>query len=182
MVGELARQQAAWRAAGLDLEVGFNVSPRELWSVHLPDRVLGRLRAEGVDPSTVIVEITESTAMTDPERTQRILTELHAWGLTLAIDDFGTGYSSLSRLKHLPVDILKIDRSFVAHVDEDKDNASMVRAMIDLAANLGMTALAEGIETEAELSFLLKHDCPLGQGFHLGRPVPAAEIEALLPR
>jgi diguanylate cyclase (GGDEF)-like protein/PAS domain S-box-containing protein len=180
VVGELARQQATWQAAGLDLEVGFNVSPRELWSVRLPDRVLGRLRAEGVDPARVIVEITESTAMTDPERTQRILTELHAWGLRLAIDDFGTGYSSLSRLKHLPVDILKIDRSFVAHVDSDADNANMVRAMIDLAANLGMTALAEGIETRAELSFLLEHDCPLGQGFHLGRPVPAAEIEGLL--
>jgi EAL domain-containing protein (putative c-di-GMP-specific phosphodiesterase class I) len=179
-VGELARQQSAWRAAGLDLEVGFNVSPRELWSVHLPDRVLGRLRAEGVDPSKVIVEITESTAMTDPERTQRILTELHAWGLRLAIDDFGTGYSSLSRLKHLPVDILKIDRSFVAHVDADADNANMVRAMIDLASNLGMTALAEGIETEGELAFLVEHRCPLGQGFHLGRPMPAEQLAPFL--
>jgi diguanylate cyclase (GGDEF)-like protein len=180
VVGELARQQSAWRAAGLDLEVGFNVSPRELWSVHLPDRVLGRLRAEGVDPGKVIVEITESTAMTDPERTQRILTELHAWGLRLAIDDFGTGYSSLSRLKHLPVDILKIDRSFVAHVDADADNANMVRAMIDLASNLGMTALAEGIETEGELAFLVEHRCPLGQGFHLGRPMPAEQLAPFL--
>jgi diguanylate cyclase (GGDEF)-like protein/PAS domain S-box-containing protein len=180
VVGELARQHARWRGSGIDLEIGFNLSPRELWSVHLPDRLLGRLRAEGVEPGRVVVEITESMAMTEPERTQRILTEMHAWGLTLAIDDFGTGYSSLSRLKHLPVDVLKIDRSFVSHVDTDPDNASMVRAMIDLAANLGMTAAAEGIETQAELDFLVEHGCPLGQGFFLGRPAPAGEISALL--
>jgi diguanylate cyclase (GGDEF)-like protein/PAS domain S-box-containing protein len=176
VIAELARQLAEWRSDGLDLTVGFNLSPRELWSVHLPERVLGRLKAEGVDPAKVVVEITESTAMTDPERTQRVLTELHAWGLSLAIDDFGTGYSSLSRLKHLPVDVLKIDRSFVSHVDSDADNASMMRAMIDLAGNLGMRALAEGIETQGELAFLVEHGCPLGQGFLLGRPVPAAEI------
>ncbi|HYF11465.1 MAG TPA: EAL domain-containing protein, partial [Actinomycetota bacterium] len=118
--------------------------------------------------------------MADPERTQRILKELHAWGLKIALDDFGTGYSSLSRLKHLPVDILKIDRSFVHRVDADRDNASMVRAMIDLARNLGMTPLAEGIETEEELSFLVENGCDLGQGYHLGRPGPAAGIPAQL--
>jgi EAL domain-containing protein (putative c-di-GMP-specific phosphodiesterase class I) len=128
----------------------------------------------------MVVEITESTAMTHPERTHRILMELHDAGLQLAIDDFGTGYSSLSRLKHLPVDVLKIDRSFVTHVDEDAANANMVRAMIDLADNLGMRALAEGIETEAELAFLVEHLCPLGQGYHLGRPMPASEIPAFI--
>jgi diguanylate cyclase (GGDEF)-like protein/PAS domain S-box-containing protein len=180
VIGELARQQATWRRAGIELEIGFNLSPREVWSTHLPERVLGRLKAEGVDPGSVVVEITESTAMTDPERTMRILHEMHAWGLTLALDDFGTGYSSLSRLKHLPVDVLKIDRSFVSRVDLDHDNANMVRAMIDLAANLGMTALAEGIETPGELAFLTRNGCPLGQGFHLGRPVPAERIPPLL--
>jgi diguanylate cyclase (GGDEF)-like protein/PAS domain S-box-containing protein len=180
VIGELARQQAEWRGAGIELTVGFNLSPRELWSVHLSERILGRLQAHGVDPRGVVVEITESTAMTDPDRTQRILSEMHAWGLSLAIDDFGTGYSSLSRLKHLPVDLLKIDRSFVAHVDDDRDNANMVRAMIDLAGNLGMTALAEGIETREELDFLVEHGCPLGQGFLLGRPVAAREIPGLV--
>ncbi|MGZ5292154.1 MAG: putative bifunctional diguanylate cyclase/phosphodiesterase [Actinomycetota bacterium] len=179
VICELARQHAEWRRAGLDLEIAFNLSPREMWSAHLPERVLGRLKAEGVDPSRVTVEITESTAMTDPERTQRILSEMHAWGLTLALDDFGTGYSSLSRLKHLSVDILKIDRSFVSHVDLDRDNANMVRAMIDLAANLGMTALAEGIETPGELEFLRRHGCPLGQGFYLARPAPAEDVPRL---
>jgi EAL domain-containing protein (putative c-di-GMP-specific phosphodiesterase class I) len=180
VIGELARQQAEWRAAGIELRLGLNLSPRELWSVNLPGQILGKLEAHGVDPDSIVVEITESTAMTHPERTQRILTELHDAGLRLAIDAFGTGYSSLSRLKHLPVDILKIDRSFVMHVDEDADNANMVRAMIDLAANLGMRALAEGIETEAELAFLVEHGCPLGQGYHLGRPMPAVEIPAFV--
>src|SRR5918999_3825342 len=139
VMSDLVRQQAEWRSQGIELTVGFNLSPRELWSTHLPERVLGKLRNGGVDPTTVVVEITESTAMADPDRTQRILSEMHAWGLKLALDDFGTGYSSLSRLKHLPVDILKIDRSFVSRVDGDVDNANMVRAMIDLAHNLGMT-------------------------------------------
>jgi diguanylate cyclase (GGDEF)-like protein/PAS domain S-box-containing protein len=180
VVAELARQHAEWRAAGIHLEVGFNLSPRELWSAELPGRILETLRAAGVDPHDVVVEVTESTAMADPDRTQRILDEMHAWGLSIALDDFGTGYSSLSRLKHLPVDILKIDRSFVSHVDTDHENASMVAAMIDLATNLGMTPLAEGIETEAELDFLVDHGCALGQGFHLARPMPAAEIAALV--
>jgi EAL domain-containing protein (putative c-di-GMP-specific phosphodiesterase class I) len=183
VTGELIRQDAEWRAQGIALDVSFNLSPRELWSSQLPERILGKLRASRIDPRTVVVEVTESTAMADPERTQRILKELHAWGLKIALDDFGTGYSSLSRLKHLPVDILKIDRSFVHHVDADRDNASMVRAMIDLARNLGMTPLAEGIETEGELAFLVEHGCELGQGYYLGRPGPAEDIPAqLAPR
>ena len=132
-----------------------------------------------MDPRKVVVEITESTAMTDPERTQRLLAQLHAGGLRLAIDDFGTGYSSLSRLRHLPVDLLKIDRTFVREVDRDEDAASMVRAMVQLALSLGMTPLAEGIETAGELDFLIQNGCPLGQGFYLGRPVPAAELTRL---
>jgi len=180
VMGDVVRQQAEWRSQGIELTVGFNLSPRELWSTRLPERILGKLKKGGVDPRTVVVEITESTAMADPDRTQRILSEMHAWGLKLAIDDFGTGYSSLSQLKHLPVDILKIDRSFVSRVNEDIDNANMVRAMIDLAQNLGMTPLAEGIETQSEVEFLVEHGCPLGQGFHLGRPMPASEIPTFL--
>jgi EAL domain-containing protein (putative c-di-GMP-specific phosphodiesterase class I) len=128
----------------------------------------------------VVVEITESTAMTDPERTQKLLSELHAWGLRLAIDDFGTGYSSLSRLRHLPVHLLKIDRTFVRDVDADADAASMVRAMIQLALSLGLTPVAEGIETPGELAFLIDNGCPLGQGYLLSRPVAADRITALM--
>ncbi|MGZ8613260.1 MAG: putative bifunctional diguanylate cyclase/phosphodiesterase [Actinomycetota bacterium] len=180
VIDAMATQQRAWADDGLDLTVGFNLSPRQLWSAHLAEKVLGKLRLADVDPSKVVVEITESTAMADPDRTQKILAELHAWGLSLAIDDFGTGYSSLARLKHLPVDILKIDRSFIRDVHRDTGLASMVRAMIQLARGLGMTAVAEGIESVGELEFLRAHGCPVGQGFYFAKPVPAEEIRGLV--
>ena len=143
------------------------------------DLIVDPILGSGMDPSRVTVEITESTAMTNPDRTLGILHELHARGLQLAIDDFGTGYSSLARLRYMPVDILKIDRSFVRELDRDEQNASMVSAMIALASNLGMTPLAEGIETEAEWHALTERGCELGQGYFFSRPVPAAEILAI---
>ena len=182
VISELARQHSEWREAGVQVPVGFNLSPRQLWSAHLAEKVMSKLREHHVNPHHVTVEITESTAMADPDRTQKILQELHAWGLSVALDDFGTGYSSLARLKHLPVDILKIDRSFIRDIDRDDGLASMVRAMIQLADGLGMTALAEGVETPAELAFLRENGCGLAQGYLFARPVPAAEIPALVAR
>ncbi len=182
VVGELARQQAEWSAMGIDIRTGFNLSPRQLWSAHLAEKLLGRIRGAGVEPSSVTVEITESTAMADPDRTLKILGELHAWGFRLALDDFGTGYSSLARLKHMPVDVLKIDRSFVRDVHRDPSLGNMVRAMIQLANGLGMTPLAEGVETTEELELLREQGCPLAQGFLFSRPVPAEEIPALVAR
>jgi diguanylate cyclase (GGDEF)-like protein len=182
VLDELIRQHLAWREQGLQVPIGYNLSPRQLWSARLADRVLEKLRDAGVDPHDITMEITESTAMADPERTQRILTELHAWGLPLAIDDFGTGYSSLARLKHMPVDVLKIDRTFVRDVDRDRDLAGMVRAMIQLAQSLGMVPLAEGVETTGEYVFLRSNGCRLAQGFLFARPVPAEEIPALVAR
>jgi diguanylate cyclase (GGDEF)-like protein/PAS domain S-box-containing protein len=179
VVEEIGRQDLAWREAGLELEIGFNLSPRQMWQPDLVEKIVSRLDHAGMDPTKVVVEITESTAMTDPDHTQRVLFDLHDRGLQLAIDDFGTGYSSLARLKHLPVDILKIDRSFVRDVDNDRDAASMVSAMITLASNLGMTPLAEGIETEGEWRFLADRGCPLGQGFYFSKPVPPADILAM---
>lgn len=182
VIEEMARQRTEWAAAGLEVNVGFNLSPRQLWSPHLAEKVLTKLADAGTDPHHITVEITESTAMADPDCTQKVLSELHAWGLKLAIDDFGTGYSSLARLKHLPVDILKIDRSFIRDVHIDRDMASMVRAMIQLAQGLDMTPLAEGIETPGELGFLRANGCRLAQGFLFSRPVPAEEIPALAAR
>jgi diguanylate cyclase (GGDEF)-like protein/PAS domain S-box-containing protein len=182
VIDEMARQQRQWADDGLDLEMSFNLSPRQLWSAHLAERVLGKLDAAGVDPHKIVVEITESTAMADPDRTQQILAELHAWGLTLAIDDFGTGYSSLARLKHMPVDILKIDRAFVRDVDKDLGLAGMVRAMIQLAQSLNMTPLAEGIETRSEYIFLRANGCRLAQGFYFAKPAPAEAIPSLAGR
>ncbi len=182
VIEELAHQRKVWEAQGIEVRLGFNLSPRQLWSGRLPEKLMAKLTAADVDPHDVVVEITESTAMADPDRTQRVLADLHAWGLSLAIDDFGTGYSSLARLKHLPVDILKIDRSFIHAVDRDNESGRMVEAMIQLAHGLGMVPLAEGIETEGELAFLRAAGCTRGQGFLFSRPVPAEQIPALLAR
>jgi diguanylate cyclase (GGDEF)-like protein/PAS domain S-box-containing protein len=179
VVEEICRQDAQWRAEDLTLEIGFNLSPRQLWQPELVDKIVSPIVVAGMDPTRVTVEITESTAMTDPDRTVELLHAMHERGLKLAIDDFGTGYSSLARLKHMPVDILKIDRSFIRDVDQDENAGSMVSAMISLATNLGMIPLAEGIETKGEWDFLRARGCTLGQGFYFSRPVPASEILAM---
>jgi EAL domain-containing protein (putative c-di-GMP-specific phosphodiesterase class I) len=176
VVEELVRQDHAWRAEGVELEIGFNLSPRQFWQEDLADRIITRLGEHATDPTNIVVEITETSAMRDPERTQAVLWALHLRGLRLAIDDFGTGYSSLSRLRHMPIDVLKIDRSFVSGVDTDPQSARIVAAFIQLGRGLGLTTLAEGIETEGEWRFLTEQGCELGQGFHFSRPVPAAEI------
>jgi diguanylate cyclase (GGDEF)-like protein/PAS domain S-box-containing protein len=182
VIDEVARQDREWRAQGLELEISFNLSPRELFVPQLSERIVKQLSATGLPASRVVVEVTESAAMADPDRTTRILNELRAWGLTLAIDDFGTGYSSLARLKHMPVSILKIDQSFIRDVDRDVSLAGMVRAMIQLAQSLGMIPLAEGIETHGEYEFLRANGCRLAQGFLFSRPVPADQIPALVSR
>jgi diguanylate cyclase (GGDEF)-like protein/PAS domain S-box-containing protein len=182
VLGEMCRQMQEWDSAGLHVEVAVNVSPRQLWSARFPEEILHTVEAAGVDPHHVVIEITESTTMTDPERTREILQTLHDEGFQIAIDDFGTGYSSLGRLKHLPIDILKIDRSFVSEAHLDADAGTMVQAMVQLAKNLGMQPLAEGVETTEELAFLRALDCRVGQGFLFSRPVPANEITELLTR
>jgi diguanylate cyclase (GGDEF)-like protein len=179
VIEEIARQDAIWRSEGLELGISVNLSPRQLWQEDLADRIATPILGSGMDPSRVTVEITESSAMTSPDRTLGILHGLHARGLRLAIDDFGTGYSSLARLRYMPVDVLKIDRSFVRELDRDPQNASMVSAMVALASNLGMTPFAEGIETEAEWRALRERGCTRGQGFYFSRPVPAEEILAI---
>jgi len=178
VVEELSRQAAAWRAEGLELEVSFNLSPRQLWQPDLTGKILERLTAAELDPGNIIVEVTESTAMADPERTLRILRDLNGRGLRLALDDFGTGYSSFARLRYMPVDLLKIDRLFIRDVAKDAQAGDMVRAIIQLAHGLGMTPLAEGIETEEEWRFLVEQGCRLGQGFYFCRPAPAEDILA----
>ncbi|HET7870824.1 MAG TPA: EAL domain-containing protein [Actinomycetota bacterium] len=178
VVEELSRQAAAWRAEGLELEVSFNLSPRQLWQPDLTGKILERLGAAELDPGNIIVEVTESTAMADPERTLRILRDLNGRGLRLALDDFGTGYSSFARLRYMPVDLLKIDRLFIRDVAKDAQAGDMVRAIIQLAHGLGMTPLAEGIETEEEWRFLVEQGCRLGQGFYFCRPAPAEDILA----
>src|SRR5205807_6330623 len=141
VLGEACAQWRRWKEQGLVTRMSFNLSPRQLRQSDLVPAILGRLLEHGMEPSYLVVEVTESAAMSDPERAQRVLAELHEQGVRIAIDDFGTGHSSLSRLSHLPVDVLKIDRSFVSEVPGNRDTRSMIAAMIQLAASLGITAV-----------------------------------------
>jgi diguanylate cyclase (GGDEF)-like protein/PAS domain S-box-containing protein len=179
VIEEVCRQDAAWRAEGLELEIAFNLSPRQLWQDDIAARIVAPIVAAGMDPRRLTVEVTESTAMTNPDRTLSILQDLNDRGLRLAIDDFGTGYSSLARLRYLPVHVLKIDRSFVRDLNSDEQNASMVSAMVALASNLGMTAVGEGIETEDEWRALTERGCTVGQGYLFSPAVPADQILAM---
>jgi diguanylate cyclase (GGDEF)-like protein/PAS domain S-box-containing protein len=178
VVSELTYQVAAWRELDIDIEVGFNLSPRQFWQPDLARRIRQEFQLGGVDPERVLVEVTETSAMMDPDRAQEVLRELTEAGFAIAIDDFGTGYSSLSRLRTMPVRVLKIDRSFVSNVHEDRQAASIVSAFLELANGLDLVTLAEGIETAEELAFLRERGCRLGQGFYFSKAVPPEEIIA----
>jgi diguanylate cyclase (GGDEF)-like protein/PAS domain S-box-containing protein len=176
VVDAMARQLREWEAEGLDPRVAFNVSPREL---HRPDFALelaGRLREHGVDASRITMEITESATLRDPERIGPLLRMLRAIGLRIAIDDFGAGWSSLSRLRQLPVQTLKIDRSFLRDIPDDPESGAIVRAVISLSDALGMTTVAEGVELPVQQHFLAAQGCPLSQGLLFGDALPAGEM------
>jgi diguanylate cyclase (GGDEF)-like protein/PAS domain S-box-containing protein len=179
VLNEASRQAGEWLDAGLDLEVSVNLSIGQLFQPGLATRIGEGLKAARVPADRFLVEITESMAMTDPDRTSRILQDIHERGVRLAIDDFGTGYSSLSRLRQLPLDVLKIDRPFVRPLPDDRQAASAMRAIIQLARGLDMIPLVEGIETETQRTFLVEQGCPLGQGFLFSRPVSASAIERI---
>ena len=175
---------AKWRAAGLvddETCISVNISPRQLDDPTLPEQILAALEESGLPPKALLLEITESTLMHDPERISRIVSDVCAQGVGLHLDDFGTGYSSLSALTQFPVQALKIDRTFVNHGDDDDGmNDAIVRSTIALAHSLGLEVIAEGIETEAQLNNLKRLDCECGQGYLLSRPQSAANMETLL--
>ncbi len=178
VVHEACEQAAIWAAerhlSASQLTISVNVSGRQL------ARRAGLLRAvslaldeSGVDPTSLVLEVTESALMDDAEAALRVLTELKTLGVQIAIDDFGTGYSSLVYLKRFPVDLLKIDRSFVAGLGRDREDAAIVRSVIDLAHALGIATVAEGIETQRHLAMLQDLGCAYGQGYLWSPPVPA---------
>jgi predicted signal transduction protein with EAL and GGDEF domain len=176
VVDTLARQVADWSAAGLAPRVSFNVSPRELHRPDFAGSLHERLTATGVDPSCLTMELTESATLRDPERIGSLLRELRALGLQIAIDDFGAGYSSLSRLRSMPVQMLKIDRSFLRDIPQDPESGAIVRAIIALGDALGVTTVAEGVELPVQQHFLAAQGCPLSQGRLFGDALPAAEM------
>jgi diguanylate cyclase (GGDEF)-like protein len=170
------RQCRAWLDQGRTVGVAVNVSVRNLYEANFAGKVSRHLALERVPPELLTLEITEGTVMADPIRAATVLDELHAMGVRIAIDDFGTGYSSLVHLKRLPVDTIKIDRSFVMNMASD-DDAAIVRSTIDLAHNLGLKVVAEGVETESHWRQLAALGCDYGQGYFIARPAPAERIE-----
>ncbi|WP_380169169.1 putative bifunctional diguanylate cyclase/phosphodiesterase [Jannaschia sp. R86511] len=173
---------ATWRAAGHDVSVGVNVSARQLSDEALAERIATRLLAHRVPAGSLVVEVTESSLMVDARRADVVLASLRALGVVLSIDDFGTGYSSLVRLKQIDVDELKIDQGFIADLSNGATNDMLLRTIIDLAANLGLDVVAEGVETEWAAATLTAMGCDRLQGYHLSRPVPAAEAVAVLEK
>jgi diguanylate cyclase (GGDEF)-like protein/PAS domain S-box-containing protein len=178
VIDSACHQAREWSDHELDLVVTFNLPPA-LWGPAIVETLIEATRRAGVEPHRMMIEITESTAMVQPGRARQTLAALREHGVRLAIDDFGTGHSSLGRLHQLPVSTLKIDRSFVSALPHDTGAAAIVATIVQLAHSLGLQPLAEGIETEAQLRFLVEHGCDLGQGFLLGRPMVPARIEAL---
>lgn len=180
---ETTKQLAAWQAISpdyADLEMSVNIAGRHLSSDDLSDQVEDALENSGIRPESLKLEITESTAMENAERSILLLNRLKSLGVKLSIDDFGTGYSSLSYLHRLPFDTLKIDRSFVSGVGERGENSGILQTIISLGSNLKMRLVAEGIETEAQLAMLRNLGCDFGQGYLFSKPKPAEEMEKLL--
>ncbi|MCZ2839403.1 putative bifunctional diguanylate cyclase/phosphodiesterase [Modestobacter sp. VKM Ac-2985] len=168
-----------WREAGRRLTVAVNLSARLLHDPQLPARVSAALRAERVAPEDLELEITETAAMEDPERAMTVLGQLRLLGVRLSVDDFGTGHASLAHLSRLPVDVLKVDRSFVAGLDTEPAARAIVRSTIDLGHALGLSVVAEGVETVEQWHQLAAWGCDLAQGWWLARPVPAAVVPAV---
>lgn len=175
------RQLAKWQKGPYShLRIAVNLSGRELDDESIVDHIQEALESNGVPASRLEVELTEEIFIQNIEHNLNQLTKLHKLGVHLAIDDFGVGYSSLGYLRDFPVDLLKIDRSFITDVTERHDDAVITRAVINLAHNLGIQVVAEGVETHEQLTFLKNHRCDLIQGYLISRPIPAGELERAL--
>ena len=162
------------------LTMTINVSPRQFAQSNLVADVKSDLDETKVDPRSVQLEITETTAMSDPNTTIRICSQLKDLGVQLSIDDFGTGHSSLSRLHSLPVDVLKIDRSFIRGIEQAGESREIARLIVTLAHHMDLKVVAEGIETRSQLTSLEQFGCEFGQGYLFSRPVDHAALEKLL--
>jgi len=170
VIDKALEQTAIWSRSGIDLHISVNLSVRSLQDRRLPGQVQKLVDRHQIDPKHVILEITESAIMSDPLTARRVMRRLSSMGFHLSIDDFGTGYSSLAYLKQLPVDEIKIDKSFVTQMDKDENDAVIVRATIDLAHNLGLKVVAEGVESMDVWDLLEMLGCDTAQGYYIRRP------------
>ncbi|MNR99531.1 Cyclic di-GMP phosphodiesterase Gmr [compost metagenome] len=181
VIREACRQNMAWQEQGLGtLRMAVNLSARQFAQQDLLQSIASVLTETKLPPQCLEIELTESLVMADVDHAIGILRELKALGVQLSIDDFGTGYSSLSYLKRFPIDVLKIDRSFVNDITTDPDDAAIVASIISLAHSLRLIVIAEGVETEEQLAYLQQHDCDLIQGYFFSRPVTSDALETML--
>jgi EAL domain-containing protein (putative c-di-GMP-specific phosphodiesterase class I)/ActR/RegA family two-component response regulator len=182
MLRAAVRDASTWDPAGSGIGLAVNVPPFALDDLAWPDHVEAELAANGVPPGKLTLEVTESTLMADFVRASDVLTRLRIKGVALALDDFGTGYSSLLSLLRLPFSELKLDHSFVQRCDQDPYALKIVRAMLSLAREFGMSTVAEGIESQPVADLLRECGCDLGQGYFFSRPIGLAELHALIGR
>ncbi len=182
VLGAAIRQMAEWRKVGLDVDLAVNLSAPDILDVALADEILAALKRHGVEPTRLALEITESAAMRDAPLAARNMQLLRIAGIRFAIDDFGTGYSSLSQLSRLPVDELKIDRSFMMHAHERSDDATIVRSTIELAHSMGLKVVAEGVENVQGWNLLRRLGCDFAQGYLISKPLGVEEAAAFMRR
>ena len=170
------RHRASWAQQGVNVEVAVNVTPRDIADASLVKRVEHALEVTGTPAASLVVEVTESDALGDPERSMGVLGGLSDAGVRLSVDDFGTGYSSLAYLERLPVDEVKIDQSFVSRLERNPEDSTIVRATVALAHDLGLRVIAEGVENELSRGLVADLGCDVYQGYGLSRPLPADEV------
>ncbi|WP_338758771.1 EAL domain-containing protein [Massilia sp. METH4] len=181
VIHEACRHIAHWQASGAGaVQISVNVSGIQFFVGGLQDEVLRALREHDIPPELLELELTESSLMSNAEETITMLQDLKELGIKISIDDFGTGYSSLAYLKRFPIDKLKIDIAFVREVTSNPDDAAIVLAIINMAHSMKLKVIAEGVEKDAQLAYLRRHDCDEMQGYYFSRPVPAADFEAML--
>jgi len=171
-----AQQCSRFASDGYTLSVSINLSANDLLNKGMADEVGAVIEEFGLAPELITLEVTESAMMRDPEQALRVITQISQMGVQFSIDDFGTGYSSLAYLKKLPVAEIKIDKSFVLDMEEDSDDATIVHSTIDLAHNLGLKVVAEGVENGTIMKLLKRLGCDIGQGYHMARPMAASQV------
>ena len=176
MLSEAARYAALWQKQGLDMTLAVNLSARDLIDIELPNKLKAILAKHALTANSLSLEITESSIMDDPARALDTVERIAKMGIRLSIDDFGTGYSSLAYLKRLPVNELKIDKSFVMNIEHDQDDVTIVKSTIELGHNLGLKVVAEGIENEKVWDILKAMGCDYGQGYFMSRPMHADKL------
>ena len=180
MLEQACAAGAAWQEKGHPLNIAVNVSARQLERTEFVQEVRAALKHSGLDAGRLTLEITETVLMREPEATVQLLTELKALGVRLAVDDFGTGYSSLAYLRQFPVDLLKIDRTFITGLAHSREAQALAHTLIQLGKALGLETLAEGVEHHGQVRELQHEGCDLVQGFLFARPLAIEAVEPLL--